>query len=68
MTEVKKMKKSARDTMTHAKNAAVVAKGTAKSATGKAVGNRKLRAKGELEKVKGKAKQAGQRVKESMSD
>jgi uncharacterized protein YjbJ (UPF0337 family) len=65
MVEKKAAAKSVKRTATHAKNAGVVAKGKAKSATGKMVGDRKLQASGKVDQMKGRAKQAGQRVKES---
>jgi uncharacterized protein YjbJ (UPF0337 family) len=58
-------KKKAGDAKAHAKNAATTTKGKVKAATGKALGNKKLQAKGKLEEAKGKTKQAGQRVKET---
>ena len=63
MTDSTKKKASA--AKSHVKNAAEVTKGKVKAATGKAVGNKRLQTKGKLEVVKGKTKQAGQRVKET---
>ncbi|HWD94996.1 MAG TPA: CsbD family protein [Acidimicrobiales bacterium] len=51
---------------THTKNAAEVAKGRVKAAAGKTTGNRRLQAEGKLDEIKGRAKKAGQRVKESL--
>jgi uncharacterized protein YjbJ (UPF0337 family) len=68
MAEAKGTKRTVSEQTTHVKNAAETTKGKVKAATGKALGNRKLQAKGKLEEVKGKAKQTGQRVKESMDD
>jgi uncharacterized protein YjbJ (UPF0337 family) len=53
---------------THAKNAAGVAKGRVKAVAGKTTGNRRLQAEGKIEEIKGRAKQAGQRVKERLQD
>ena len=68
MAEIKGTKRTASDAKAHVKNAAETTKGKVKAATGKALGNHKLQAKGKLEEVKGKTKQAGQRVKESLDD
>jgi len=65
MAESNRTKRTVSETTTHVKNAAETTKGKVKAVTGKALGNRKLQVKGTLEEVKGKAKQAGQRVKES---
>ncbi|MFD3530225.1 CsbD family protein [Streptomyces sp. NPDC058664] len=48
-----------------ARNAAQTAKGKAKEATGRAVGNESLTKKGQAEQIKGDAKQAGQKVKDT---
>ena len=58
-------RKNTSDAKAHVKNAAETTKGKVKAATGKALGNKKLQAKGKLEEMKGKTKQAGQRVKET---
>jgi uncharacterized protein YjbJ (UPF0337 family) len=68
MAESKRSNTSASDTAAHVKNAAEVAKGKVKSATGKTLGNKKLHAEGQVDKIKGKAKQAGQAVKETLRD
>jgi uncharacterized protein YjbJ (UPF0337 family) len=68
MAEPRTTKRTTSEKKTHVKNDAETTKGKVKAATGKALGNRKLQAKGKLEEVKGKAKQAGQRVKESLDD
>jgi uncharacterized protein YjbJ (UPF0337 family) len=68
MATSKGAKRTISEQTTHVKNAAATTKGKVKAATGKALGNRKLQAKGKLEEVKGKTKQAGQRVKESLDD
>jgi uncharacterized protein YjbJ (UPF0337 family) len=68
MVETKGTKRTVSEKKTHVKNAAETTKGKVKAATGKALGDRKLQAKGKLGEVKGKAKQAGQRVKESLED
>ncbi len=52
----------------HAQNAAGVAKGRVKAATGKTTGNRRMQAEGTIEEIKGRAKQARQRVTESLKD
>jgi uncharacterized protein YjbJ (UPF0337 family) len=61
-------KKKTSDAKAHVKNAAVTTKGKVKAATGKALGNKRLQVKGTLEEMKGKTKQAGQRVKETFED
>jgi len=66
MVEIIRTKKTVTKTVTHAKHAAEVAKGKVKTATGKAIGNKTLEVKGQLDEVKGRAKQAGQHVKESL--
>lgn len=66
MVDKKKVQKSAGTAVTHAKNAAEVAKGKVKSTTGKAVGDRRLQAEGKIDEAKGRVKQAGQNVKESL--
>jgi uncharacterized protein YjbJ (UPF0337 family) len=66
MAVAKRANRTANDAKAHVKNAATTSKGKVKAAVGKATGNRKLQAKGKLEEVKGKTKQAGQRVKESL--
>jgi len=60
------MQRSVAKASTHAKNAAGVAKGRVKAAAGKTTGNRRLQTEGKIEEIKGRAKQAGQRVKESL--
>jgi uncharacterized protein YjbJ (UPF0337 family) len=59
-------KRSVAKATSHAKNAAGVAKGRVKAAAGKTTGTRRLQAEGKIEEVKGRAKQAGQRVKETL--
>lgn len=66
MVDKKKIQKTTKNTTAHVKNAAQVAKGQAKVTSGKALGDRKLETKGQLDKAKGRAKQAGQSVKESI--
>ena len=61
-------KRSVAKATTHAKNAAGVAKGRVKAVAGKTTGNRRLQAEGKIEEIKGRAKQAGQRVKETLQD
>jgi uncharacterized protein YjbJ (UPF0337 family) len=61
-------KRSVEKATTHAKNATGVAKGRVKAAAGKTTGNRRLQAEGKIEEIKGRAKQAGQRVKEKLQD
>ncbi|GAA2087925.1 CsbD family protein [Kitasatospora saccharophila] len=51
-----------------AKNAGDKIKGTAKEATGKAVGNERLEAEGKADKAKGDLKQAGEKVKDTFKD
>jgi uncharacterized protein YjbJ (UPF0337 family) len=68
MAEANRSKRTVSETKTHVKNAAETTKGRLKAATGKALGDRKLQAKGKVEEAKGKTKQAGQRVKESLED
>jgi uncharacterized protein YjbJ (UPF0337 family) len=68
MVETSRTKKSATKAATHAKHAAEVAKGKVKTAAGMATGNKTLEVKGQLDKVKGRAKQAGQRIKESLEE
>ena len=51
-----------------AKNAGDKIKGTAKEATGKAVGNERLEAEGKADKAKGDVKQAGEKVKDVFKD
>ncbi|TQF01149.1 CsbD family protein [Kitasatospora acidiphila] len=46
------------------KNVAEKAKGKAKEAAGKAVGNERLTAEGKADQVSGDAKQAGEKVKD----
>ena len=53
---------------THAKNAAHVARGRVKVVAGKRTGNRRLQAEGRIEELRGRAKQIGQRVKESLEN
>ena len=48
-----------------AKNAAQIAKGKVKEATGKHLGNEDLEAEGQLDQVKGNLKQAGEKVKDA---
>jgi uncharacterized protein YjbJ (UPF0337 family) len=66
MVDKAKVKKSVGKATTHTKNAAEVAKGKVKSTTGKVVGDRRPQAKGKIDEVKGRAKQAGQKVKETL--
>lgn len=47
-------------------HAAETAKGKAKEATGKAVGNERLVAKGKAEQIKGDSAQAGQKAKDAL--
>jgi uncharacterized protein YjbJ (UPF0337 family) len=61
-------KRSVAKATTHAKNAVGVAKGRVKATAGKKTGNRSLQAEGKIEEIKGRAKQAGQRVKEKLQD
>jgi uncharacterized protein YjbJ (UPF0337 family) len=61
-------KRSVAKATTHAKNAAEVAKGRVKAAAGKTTGNRRVQAEGKIEEIKGRAKQASQRVKEKLQD
>jgi uncharacterized protein YjbJ (UPF0337 family) len=61
-------KRSLARATTHAKNAAGVAKGRVTAAAGKTTGNRRLQAEGKIEETKGRAQQAGQRVKETLQD
>ncbi|PYC87605.1 CsbD family protein [Streptomyces tateyamensis] len=49
-----------------AKHTAQTVKGKAKEATGKAVGNERLAAKGKAEQVKGDTFQAGQKAKDAL--
>jgi uncharacterized protein YjbJ (UPF0337 family) len=65
MIDKAKVKKSVGKARTHTKNAAEVAKGKVKSTTGKVVGDHRLQAEGKIDEVKGRAKQAGQKAKES---
>ncbi|MDH6129024.1 CsbD family protein [Kitasatospora sp. GP82] len=46
------------------KNVAEKAKGKAKEAAGKAVGNERLTAEGKADQVSGDAKQAGEKIKD----
>ncbi|WP_228979396.1 CsbD family protein [Streptomyces sp. DH12] len=48
-----------------AENAAQTAKGKAKEAAGRAVGNERLEAEGRAEQVKGDAKQTGEKLKDT---
>jgi uncharacterized protein YjbJ (UPF0337 family) len=66
MVDKSKVKKSVDKATHHTKNAAEVAKGKVKSTTGKVVGDRRLQAEGKMDEVKGRAKQAGQKVKETL--
>jgi uncharacterized protein YjbJ (UPF0337 family) len=68
MVESNRTKKTVAKAATHAKHSAEVAKGKVKTAAGKATGNKTLEVKGQLDRVKGRAKQAGQRIKESLED
>ncbi|MGB8179787.1 MAG: CsbD family protein [Acidimicrobiales bacterium] len=65
MVDNKKVKKSAGTAVTHAKNAAEVAKGKVKSSAGKVVGDHRLETEGKLDEAKGRVKQAGQKVSET---
>ncbi|WP_035803654.1 CsbD family protein [Kitasatospora mediocidica] len=49
-------------------NMADKAKGKAKEAAGKAVGNERLVAEGKGDQVRGDAKQAGEKVKDAVKD
>ncbi len=62
----KKAQKSVAKAATRAKNATEVTKGRVKAAAGKAAGNRRMQAEGKIDELKGRAKQAGQRVKSSL--
>jgi uncharacterized protein YjbJ (UPF0337 family) len=66
MVEKKEVKKAASRATTQVKNAAHVAKGTVKESTGRALGDRKLQAKGTIEKTIGKVKQTGERAKKTL--
>jgi uncharacterized protein YjbJ (UPF0337 family) len=66
MVEKKQVKKAASRATAQVKNAAHVAKGTVKQSTGKALGDRKLQAKGTIEKTIGRVKQTGERAKRSL--
>ncbi|HEY1761914.1 MAG TPA: CsbD family protein [Acidimicrobiales bacterium] len=59
-------KRSVAKATAHAKNAAEVAKGRVKATAGKTTGNRRVQAEGKIEEIKGRAKQAGQRVKDTL--
>lgn len=65
---VSKKSTTTNDTAAHVKNAAQVIKGKVKSVAGKSTGDKKLQAEGQMDKIKGKAKQAGQAVKETVRD
>lgn len=64
----KSAKKSVAKAATRAKNATEVTKGRVKTAAGKAAGNRRMQAEGKIDELKGRAKQAGQRVKTSLDE
>jgi uncharacterized protein YjbJ (UPF0337 family) len=49
-------------------NTAEKAKGSAKEAAGKAVGNERLTAEGKTDKVKADISQAGQKIKDAFKD
>jgi uncharacterized protein YjbJ (UPF0337 family) len=66
MVDNAKVKKSVAKATAHTKNAAEVAKGKVKSSAGKVTGDRRLQAEGKIDEVKGRAKQAGQKVKEKL--
>ena len=69
MVEARKnAKKASSNVQAHVKNAAEVAKGKVKTATGKATGDKRVEVKGRLDQAKAKAKQAGQRIKEAIED
>lgn len=68
MTGMKKTKLAATNSVTRAKNAAVVAQGRAKAATGTVLGDRKLEMTGELESAKGRVAQVGRKIKGSLGD
>jgi uncharacterized protein YjbJ (UPF0337 family) len=68
MAEVSRTKNTAVKAATHAKHTAEVTKGKVKTAAGKTAGNKTLEVKGQLDKVKGRAKRAGQRIKESLEN
>jgi len=48
-----------------AKNAAQIAKGKVKEATGKSIGNEEMQVEGEMDQFKGNLKQAGEKVKDA---
>lgn len=48
-----------------AKNAAQIAKGKVKEATGKGIGNEQMQVEGEMDQIKGNLKQAGEKVKDA---
>jgi uncharacterized protein YjbJ (UPF0337 family) len=66
MVDKAKVKNSVGKATAHTKNAAGVAKGKVKSSAGKVVGDRRLQAEGKIDEVKGRAKQAGQKVKDTL--
>jgi uncharacterized protein YjbJ (UPF0337 family) len=61
----KSAKKSVAKAASRAKNTTEVAKGRVKAAAGKATSNRHMQAEGKIDELKGRAKQVGQRVKNS---
>lgn len=66
MIDKKNARKTAGTATTHAKNATEVAKGKVKATTGQVVGNHRLQAAGRIDEVKGRAKQTGQKVRDSL--
>lgn len=50
------------------KNVAQIAKGRVKEATGKHLGDEEMQNEGELDQVKGKLKQAGEKVKDAFKE
>ncbi|EQD39639.1 CsbD family protein [mine drainage metagenome] len=49
------------------KNSAQIAKGTIKEATGRVTGNKKLQVDGEIDQMKGHAKQAGEKIRDALT-
>lgn len=50
------------------KNVAQIAKGRVKEATGEHLGDEEMQNEGELDQVKGKLKQAGEKVKDAFKE
>jgi uncharacterized protein YjbJ (UPF0337 family) len=65
MVEKAKAKNTVHNATSHAKNAADVAKGKVKATTGKVVGDRSMQVEGKMDVAKGRAKQVGQKAKET---